>query len=382
MNDERVLIVGTGALACLFAARLAAADIPVAMLGSWQAALQALSQRGIRFTALDGQQSVVRVFATADPDEVQGVRQAIVLVKSWQSERAAKQLRRCLAVDGVALTLQNGWGNREILSEILGAERVALGVTTLGATLLAPAEVRQAGDGIISLGAQPRLAPLVGRLRRAGFELEINQNLEALLWGKLVINAAINPLTALLGVANGELLQRPTARQLMHSAAEEAARVAKAQGIELPYPDPIEMIEAVAQRTADNLSSMLQDIRRGAPTEVDAICGAVVRAARVVGLPTPTLELLWLLVRARVENPTAISEAGGEGRPSPPAPLPGRERGATLTPGPSPRAGEGSSPHPRPLSQGGRGEQPSPPAPLPRGEGRLTPFSLREKGWG
>jgi 2-dehydropantoate 2-reductase len=318
MNDEWVLIVGTGALACLFAARLAMAGVPVAMLGSWQAGLQALSQRGIRLTALDGQQSVVRVFATADPNEVRGLRRAIVLVKSWQSERAAKQLLRCLAADGVALTLQNGWGNREILSQILGAERVALGVTTLGATLIAPGEVRQAGDGIISLGAQPRLAPLVATLRQAGFELEICQNLESLVWGKLVINAAINPLTALLGVANGELLQRPTARQLMRCAAEEAARVAKAQGIELPYPDPIAMVEAVARRTAGNLSSMLQDVRRSAPTEVDAICGAIVRAAQIVGLPTPTLELLWLLVRARVENPAAVSD------------------GAALTPGPSP----------------------------------------------
>lgn len=313
MNDERVLIVGTGALACLFAARLAAAGIPVAMLGNWQAALQALSQHGIRLTALDGQPSVVRVFATDDADEVRGVRQAIVLVKSWQSERAAKQLGRCLAADGVALTLQNGWGNREILSEILGAERVALGVTTLGATLIAPGEVRQAGDGIISLGAQPRLAPLVEYLRRTGFEIEICQNLEGLVWGKLVINAAINPLTALLGVPNGELLQRPTARQLMHRAAEEAARVAKAQGIELPYPDPIEMVETVAQRTAGNLSSMLQDVRRGAPTEVDAICGAVVRAARIVELPTPTLELLWLLVRAQVEKNSSSPLPLGEG---------------------------------------------------------------------
>ncbi|RCK72485.1 MAG: 2-dehydropantoate 2-reductase [Anaerolineae bacterium] len=326
MNDERVLIVGSGALACLFAARLAAAGVQVAMLGSWQAALQAISQQGIRLTTLDGQQNVVRVFATADPEEVQGVRYAIVLVKSWQSERAARQLHHCLAMEGVALTLQNGWGNREILSQILGAERVALGVTTLGATLLAPAVVRQAGDGMISLGAQPRLAPLVNCLRQAGFELEICQNLEALVWGKLVINAAINPLTALLGITNGELLQRPTARQLMHRAAEEAARVAKAQGIALPYDDPIEMVETVAQRTAENVSSMLQDVRRGAPTEIDAICGAIVYAARQAGISTPTLELLWHLVRALVEKTDEFSPSQGVVE--------------TLTPDPSP-AGRG-----------------------------------------
>ncbi|PWH18614.1 MAG: 2-dehydropantoate 2-reductase [Anaerolineae bacterium] len=303
MSAAEVLIVGTGALACLFAARLAAAGVRVAMLGSWQAALQAISQTGIQFTALDGQQSVVRAFATADPNEVQGVQQALVLVKSWQTERAARQLQGCLAEEGVVLTLQNGWGNREILSQSLGAERVALGVTTVGATLLAPGAVRQAGEGILSLGAQPRLGRLIPYLRQAGFQLEVRSNAEALLWGKLVINAAINPLTALLGVANGELLHRPTARQLMHQAAQEAAEVAKAQGIELPYPDPIEKVEAVARQTAENLSSMLQDVRRGAPTEIDAICGAVVHAARHVGLSTPTLEMLWLMVRALVEQP-------------------------------------------------------------------------------
>jgi hypothetical protein len=88
-------------------------------------------------------------------------------------------------------------------------------------------------------------------------------------WGKLVINAAINPLTALLGVPNGELLARPAARALMADLACEAAAVAAAQGIRLPYPDPVAAAEGVAQRTAANRSSMLQDVQRGAPTEID-----------------------------------------------------------------------------------------------------------------
>lgn len=301
MNKEDVLIVGTGALACLFAARLAAVGVRVTMLGSWQAGLQALSEQGVALTSLSGERRVYPVLTTADPGEVQGVCQAIVLVKAWQTERAARQLQMCLASEGVALTLQNGWGNHEILGKYLGADRVALGVTTLGATLLAPGEVRQAGDGIISIGEHSRLVSLVAHLRRAGFTVEVGSNLEGLLWGKLVINAAINPLTALLGVPNGELLRRPTARELMRRAVEEAVRVAKAQGINLPYPDPVETVEAIARRTAENISSMLQDVRRGAPTEIDAICGAVVRAAHQIGLPTPTLETLWLLVCALVE---------------------------------------------------------------------------------
>jgi 2-dehydropantoate 2-reductase len=135
-------------------------------------------------------------------------------------------------------------------------------------------------------------------LREAGFNVETVADPDSLLWGKLVINAAINPLTALLRVPNGELLERGTARALMQAAACEAAAVAAAQGIRLPYPDPLAVAESVAQRTATNRSSMFQDIQRGAPTEIDAICGAVVQAGEEVGVPTPVNLTLWQLVKA------------------------------------------------------------------------------------
>ncbi|MGW8250924.1 MAG: ketopantoate reductase family protein, partial [Anaerolineales bacterium] len=110
------------------------------------------------------------------------------------------------------------------------------------------------------------------------FAVEDATDPDVLLWGKLVINAAINPLTALLQVPNGELLERPTARSLMVSLAREAAAVAAAQKLRLPYDDPITAVEETATRTAANRSSMLQDVQRGMPTEIDAICGAIVHA--------------------------------------------------------------------------------------------------------
>jgi 2-dehydropantoate 2-reductase len=238
------------------------------------------------------------VEAIADPADAGQVRFALVLVKSWQTDRAAHQLAGCLSPDGLALTLQNGLGNREALVERLGGERVALGVTTLGATLVGPGRVRPGGEGVLSLGANERLAPLANLLQRAGFSVELVTEAEGLLWGKLVINAAINPLTALLRVPNGQLLERPAARTLMAAAAREAADVAAALGLRLTYPDPVAAAESVAHRTARNTSSMLQDVMRGAPTEIDAICGAIVSAGEEWGVPTPVNWILWLLVRA------------------------------------------------------------------------------------
>jgi 2-dehydropantoate 2-reductase len=165
---DSVLIVGTGAMACLFAARLASNNITVTMLGSWPEGLQALQQNGVRLVGKDGITRTYPVRATNDPQTCRDTRYALVLVKSWQTRRAAEQLSVCLASNGLALTLQNGIGNRELLAQVLGTRRVALGVTTEGATLLGPGLVRAAGDGVVSLGAHPALATFSRWLGPAG----------------------------------------------------------------------------------------------------------------------------------------------------------------------------------------------------------------------
>jgi 2-dehydropantoate 2-reductase len=203
-----------------------------------------------------------------------------------------------MAEDGLAVTLQNGLGNDTILSKSLGLQRVSRGVTTLGATLLAPGLVRSAGDGEITLEAHSRLSGLEEMLRSARFDVRITENLEPVVWGKLIINAAINPVTALLRVKNGLLLNNPPARALMSQLAGEAAQVAKALPVELPFLDPVKAVEEVAQCTGENISSMLQDVLRGATTEVDAINGAIVRMGEQKGIPAPANRAICSLVKA------------------------------------------------------------------------------------
>jgi 2-dehydropantoate 2-reductase len=268
------------------------------MLGTWPQGVAALQERGVTLVASDGGRQSFPVQASADPRDFFGAKQALVLVKAWQTQRAAGQLFEALAVDGLALTLQNGLGNREQLAARLGAERVATGVITTGATLLGPGVVRWAGEGQITLGNHPGLGSLPLALKGAGFAVETVEDVNSVAWSKLVINAAINPLTALLGVPNGDLLTRPTARALSAALATEVATVAARKEIALTFADPVAAAESVGQGTAANLSSMLQDVRRGAPTEIDAICGEVVRAGRACGVPTPLNEVMWQLVSA------------------------------------------------------------------------------------
>ena len=297
-------IVGTGAMATLFAARLGR-HTPITMLGSWGEAVAAINRDGVHVDSGAGHEIVrpptslrAGVTAITDPAQCVGSQFALVLVKSWQTARAANQIKSFLPSHGVALTLQNGLGNFETLAAELGPDRVALGITMQGATLIGPGHVREGGRGLTHVADHPRLNPLIDLLRVADFDVHVASDVTSLVWGKLVINAAINPLTAILRVPNGELLNRPDALALMDAAAREVASVAHAKGVTLPFPDPAARAREVAQATAGNRSSMFQDILRGAMTEVDAINGAVVREGAVAGVPVPVNETLYRLVRA------------------------------------------------------------------------------------
>jgi 2-dehydropantoate 2-reductase len=288
--DMRLILLGTGAMACLFGARLApVAD--VTLLGTWAEGLAAIETHGIVVEDTSGA-STTWVHAARLGAEIEPADLVLVLVKAWQTESVARHLDFILTPNGLTLTLQNGVGNLEKLGP-----RARLGVTTQGATLLGPGRVRPGGAGPTHIAGPEWIVEL---FQRAGFEAHRADaaQVDGLAWGKLVVNCGINALTALLRVPNGELLERPNAALLMERAATECAAVARAKGIALPFPDPVARVREVAQKTAVNRSSMFQDILRGAPTEIEAINGAVVREGERLGVPAPVNETLWRLVRS------------------------------------------------------------------------------------
>jgi 2-dehydropantoate 2-reductase len=307
---QDILLVGTGALATLFAVRLSEAGHGVHMLGTWKKGLTELQTRGARILDAKGNEHAYAVHATDNPLDVRDAKYALVLVKSWQTERAARQLKSALASDGLAVTLQNGIGNRETLVRDLGPGRVSLGVTTTGATLLGPGLVRMGGEGILSLEQNQAIGPLEAALRSSNFNLQLVDDAQSLMWGKLVINAAINPLTALLQISNGELLSHPKARKMMGALARETAEVAEAEHVNLPFNNPVDAAEEVARKTAGNYSSMFQDVLRGAVTEIDAINGAVMKRGQKHGIKTPYNKACWTMVRAAVRQVVPLSAAG------------------------------------------------------------------------
>jgi len=296
MKRERVLIMGTGAMACWFAARLAP-HADVVMAGRWQPGLDALRANGVVFEDA-GKRASHRVLVADYAEVLPPFRFALVLVKAYQTEAAAGELVRWLAADGVAVTLQNGLGNLEALARALGQDRAALGVTTVGARLIRPGHVRAGGDGPTRIARHPRTPPVVDLLNLAGLDAGLSDDALGLAWGKLVVSCAVNPITALLRVTNGALLEleAKTAWELACEAAGEAALVAQSAGIHLPYGDPRLELERVLRRTAGNRSSMLQDVESYRLTEIDSINGAIVAEAERRGVPVPVNRVLLALI--------------------------------------------------------------------------------------
>jgi 2-dehydropantoate 2-reductase len=316
----KLCIIGAGAMGSLLGFVLSA-QAEVWLLSRRPDHVYAINTRGLRCEE-NGVEAVRYPHATSDFSVVGACDVVLVLVKAHQTGWAAEQLRqgdrgtgRQRDTDGVSLspalplslsaplvvTLQNGIGNREILAEALGAERVGQAVTSLGATLLGPGRVRWAGHGETMFGAQPDPAmaqALADLFCAAGLPASVTDDLDALVWGKLLINVGINALTALLRVPNGALVDVPEARQLLEQAVTEAAQVAAAHGIHLPYDDPVAHVLAVARATTQNRSSMLQDVLRGSPTEIAMINGAVIREGQRLGVPTPVNALLTMLIEA------------------------------------------------------------------------------------
>ena len=224
---------------------------------------------------------------------------AVVTVKSFDTESAARSLSA--GEFRAALSLQNGLGNEATLATHLDCPVLA-GTATYGAVLCKPGVVECTGIGRIPLGAREGgrlgLAEEVGvAFRAAGLETTVVEDMPRRLWRKLAVNAGINGVTALARVENGAVLDGD-AGDVARAAAAEAARVARAEGVDLSREEAIGALADVAQATAANTSSTLQDVEAGRLTEVDALNGAVVERGDRQGVETPVNRTIAGLIRA------------------------------------------------------------------------------------
>ncbi len=302
-----ILILGAGAIGSLLGARLAGGSGSVFLYSTNRAHMEAVAGHGLAVEELDGTVKNFKLAASSDLAAVpRNPGLVLVVVKTYATREAVESVLGLCSPSTVLLTLQNGIGNWETVAEVAGKEAVLAGSTSQGATFLGPGRVRHGGNGPTYIGevsgqASERVGRVVELFRRAGLVCEPSDNVERLIWDKLIVNVGINAITGLTGIRNGVVAGMLEAAELCEAAVEEAILVAGAKGFPMG-PETVERVLGVARATARNRSSMGQDVDKKKRTEIDAINGAIVRFARESGIPTPVNQTLTRLVKILESN--------------------------------------------------------------------------------
>ena len=298
----KIAVVGAGAMGSLFGAMLAEAGNEVWLYDVWVEHVQTINKDGLRIER-EGQTRTLSIEATTDPEQIGQAELVIIFVKSTHTASAADTARKLAGSDGVVMTLQNGMGNADILSEVIDPERVLAGTTSHGATLLGPGSIRHAGVGATTIGAwaeteqgRERARKLSDFFTKIGIETEAVDDVRSVLWNKLLINIGINAITALTAIKNGRILDLEITRELSRNAVEEAMKIAGKMNIKV-REDAVDHVYAVAEATAVNRSSMGQDVDNKRQTEIATINGFIVHQAKRLGMQAPVNETLTALIQ-------------------------------------------------------------------------------------
>jgi len=298
----KIGIVGAGAMGSLFGGRLARGGQEVLLYDINREHVETIRRNGLIIEDLASSgEEVSHPEATTKAGDLHDVEILVIFVKSAATEAVARQFSGITGGNTIAVTMQNGLGNEGILKKFFGEGRTAAGVTSQGATFLGAGKIRHAGRGpthlCMSDGNNEKLMGFVGALNQAGLDTDLEENIDDLIWSKLIINVGINALTALTGLPNGRLVEFSDCKSLMADLVAEAVMVAEKKGVHLTYSDPLVMVYQVAEKTGGNRSSMLQDFDRKQQSEIDFINGAIVREAEALGLEVPANRTVTRLIR-------------------------------------------------------------------------------------
>jgi 2-dehydropantoate 2-reductase len=293
-------VIGAGNIGCIYGANLARIGEPVVMLDVWQEHVDAMRSHGLRMDGLHGEFTAA-VTATSIPAEAPKADVALICVNSYSTAEAAQSAQELLKPSGVAVTLQNGLGNLEILQETLGSERVMAGLTFHSADLHAPGRVTHNLEGPTYLGEiagtrSPRLEALCALLERAELHPVFTPDAVAMMWQKFIYNCAINALCALTRLRPGHIQEVPALDEMQTHIIEESLALVRAHGITLPDPDILASIKTYC-KTKFHRVSMVQHLERGRPTEIDSLNGYVARESEKLGLQAPYNAAVTMLIK-------------------------------------------------------------------------------------
>jgi 2-dehydropantoate 2-reductase len=289
----KVGIIGAGALGSAIGGTLAEAGHEVLLVNRNRTHVETVNRDGLMMRA-ESNDRLVPVRAALPAEAGGPVDLVIVLVKSFHTAEAVKAAIGLIGPETTVLSLQNGLGHEDVLTDLIGRGRVIAGKTYIGGVMLGPGQViasvtgKQTIIGELDGRITPRIERIGAAFQAAGMQLVVSSNILGAMWDKLLVNVATGALSGITRLAYGDLYAVPELEMTATAAVAEAIAVAKASGIALETIHPRDAwMKAASGLPPEFKASMLQSLEKGSATEVDFINGAVVRAGTKTGVPTP-----------------------------------------------------------------------------------------------
>ena len=300
----QIAVIGAGAVGCYYGGLLLRAGHDVSFIGR-QPHVDAIRAHGLLLD-IKGFKEHLPAKAATDTSALASPDLVLVCVKSADTEAAGRSLAGRLRPETSVLSLQNGVDNAQRLRDATGHPVIAA-VVYVGSEMAGPGHVRHHGGGALVIGASPLSEDLAQMLQAAGIPTTIAGDIATVQWTKLITNCAFNALSAVAAISYGPMLEVEGARDVVASAVQEAAAVARACGVSIPH-DIADQILTIPAAMPNQKSSTAQDLARGKPSEIDFLNGYVVRKGAELGIPTPTNQALQVMVKL-VERSKALSSS-------------------------------------------------------------------------
>jgi 2-dehydropantoate 2-reductase len=287
-----IIVLGAGAIGTLYGAKLAAEN-DVTLIGRVDH-VAAINSHGLRIEGIESQ--IVRVRAATALDHLGPEALIVLTTKVPDSAAALRPIARLVRDDTTILCLQNGIGSERVARTALGDRGIVLrGITQLGVIFKSPGVIQFMARGHTLIEQHERSARLAGILSGAGLDCRVSSNIDADVWRKLVVNCVVNPITAILGCEVGGIAN-PELAPLKRLVIDECVAVAAAEGVTFENDFMREIDDFF--RPSHNIASMLQDLRRGRPTEIDYLNGAVAALGAQHDVECPVNGALTAIVKA------------------------------------------------------------------------------------
>ena len=300
----KIAILGCGAMGSVYAGLLASAGHEVWAVDTWRDHVEAMRAKGLHLEGASGDRTV-KVNATTTASDAGVCDLVIIATKARDVETAARAAKPLLGPQTLVLSIQNGLGGPDVTASVLGRERVAVGVVGgFGASMRGPGHAHHNGMELVRLGelsgpVSPRLEAVAEVWRSGGFKVKCFDDIDQLVWEKLICNVCYSGTCAVTERTVGEVMSDADAFKVASGCAAEAYAVARKRGIKLGFDDVVAYVRDFGSKIPNARPSMLLDLMAKRRSEIDAINGAIPPAAQAVGLAAPYNEVISGLVRAK-----------------------------------------------------------------------------------